>query len=458
VVRAAERSLVGELGRRGSGPARGGSVEDQVAVAPPKGARALDSAGRGASRFLVPDRRRREKEGMTNRTAFLLSILSCIVGAAHATAQAGRYRDAVFGQITVQTNVPYGQAVSRSTQLPEALLLDLYEPAGDTVTDRPAIVLVHGGGFVAGTKSDPNYVQIAETFARRGYVAVSIDYRLARPPFAGTIGQAIAQAVIDASHDFKAAVRWLRAHASQLGIDADRIVCLGGSSGGITCLNAAYADGLGEGTSGNPGFSSEVQAVISLWGAIPNLADIEAGEAPMQIIHGTNDPIVPYQNALDLKAQADSVGVYAELLPIPAGGHAEYQAYLQTYQVDSFAFLYEQLRLGELAGLAVRPGFASPGTVTLDTFGSAGDLYAILLAPAPDTIVVPGLGTLCIGPAEFLFTVADGTLPTTPRLAAASWSMPVPAGLAGFSAFWQAVHLDPSAGRWVFANCVETPF
>lgn len=383
------------------------------------------------------------------KPTLFLAILSLF---SQAVAQQGRYRDEVFPQVSLQSDIAYGQAINFFTQRLETLLLDVYEPTGDSASARPAIVLVHGGGFIAGTKTDPNYVQIAHAFARRGYVVTSIDYRLARPPLRGQL----TQAVVDATHDMKAAVRWLRANATPLRIDTSRIACLGGSSGAMTCLQAAYADSLGEGTSGNPGFSSKVQALISLWGNMANLTELEAGEAPLQLIHGTKDPILPYQNALDLKARADAVGVYAELLTIQDGSHAEYQAYLQTYQVDSYAFLYQQLALGELAGLAARAGYASPGTLTLDTFGAAGNRYAIALAPKSVLTPVPGIGTLCIGPLQSVVVVAVGTLPPGSRVSEAMWTIRVPPGLVGTSLHWQALHFDASAG--LLTNCIETAF
>ena len=381
-------------------------------------------------------------------TLFLTLLTLC----SQAAAQQGRYRDEVFPQASLQSDIAYGQAINFFTQQQETLLLDVYQPTGDTAAARPAIILVHGGGFVAGSKADPNYVQIAQAFARRGYVVTSIDYRLARPPFRGQF----AQALIDATHDMKAAARWLRANATPLRIDTGRIACLGGSSGAMIGLQAAYTDSLGEGTSGNPGFSSEVHALISLWGNMPNPAELEAGETPLQLVHGTNDPILPYQNALDVKARADAVGVHAELITIQNGSHAEYPAYLQTYQVESQAFLYEQLALGELAGLAARAGYASPGTLTIDTFGTAGNHYAIACAPASVRTPVPGIGTLCIGPLQDVIVAASGTLPLGSRLAAATWTIAVPPGLGGTSLHWQALHVDGSAG--LLTNCFEVAF
>ena len=88
-----------------------------------------------------------------------------------------RYRDLVFSTVSTTTNVIYGSAMNNSGQT-VTLQLDIYEPTGDTVTERPAIVWVHGGSFCCGDKSSAEIVDEATTFARKGYFNVSINYRL----------------------------------------------------------------------------------------------------------------------------------------------------------------------------------------------------------------------------------------------------------------------------------------
>ncbi len=188
----------------------------------------------------------------------------------------------------------------------ENLKLDLYQPVGDTHPSRPAMVIVHGGGFRSGDKGTRQFRQLGTEFAKRGWVAISINYRLTRKT-----GNVTHQQIIDAKDDFKAAVRWLRRYQKTYKIDSSRIACCGGSAGAITCLEGAYAKG--EGKSGNPGYSSKVHAACDFWGFLFNLADMEKGEAPFFIVHGTKDPVVPYTHALDLVKQAKKVGVPYEL-------------------------------------------------------------------------------------------------------------------------------------------------
>ena len=132
-----------------------------------------------------------------------------------------RYRDDIFTNVTTTTNITYGSATNQLGQV-QSLELDLYRPAGDAVTSRPAIVWIHGGGFSGGTKTSPDIVTQAQAFARKGYVNVSIEYRLvAGGCSAGGVSQACLQAIVDAQHDAQAAVRFLRANASTYGIDTD---------------------------------------------------------------------------------------------------------------------------------------------------------------------------------------------------------------------------------------------
>ena len=88
-----------------------------------------------------------------------------------------RYRDPVFASVSKTSDVVYGSAINAENQT-VTLTLDIYEPTGDTVTARPAIVWVHGGSFTSGDKTSPELVDEANTFASKGYFNVSINYRL----------------------------------------------------------------------------------------------------------------------------------------------------------------------------------------------------------------------------------------------------------------------------------------
>ena len=119
-----------------------------------------------------------------------------------------RYRDEIFTAVTTTTNVTYGSAVNEAGAT-QTLALDVYRPTGDTVTSRPAIVWVHGGGFRGGSRTSGEIVDQANVFAKKGYVNVSISYRLSATgcvPF----GPQCLDAIANAREDAQAAVRFLR--------------------------------------------------------------------------------------------------------------------------------------------------------------------------------------------------------------------------------------------------------
>ena len=206
-----------------------------------------------------------------------------------------RYRDAIFSTVTITRDLQYGSAPDGNGN-PVALKLDLYQPpATDTVNKRPAIVWVHGGGFTAATRRSGPSPDLANKFAKLGYVTVSINYRLSGPA-SGCVGTGFPPqcitATFDAQHDAQAAIRWLRAHAATYGIDSGRIAIGGESAGGITATLAGLrADDPG--TSGNPGFSSSVRAFSSISGGILNGVFVDAGDTAGIFFHGTADNIVP---------------------------------------------------------------------------------------------------------------------------------------------------------------------
>jgi len=243
-----------------------------------------------------------------------------------------RYREEIFSAVTITRDIPYGQAVNVVTGENEILLLDLYEPEGDVALQRPAIVWMHGGAFVGGDKSSPHITDLCKPFAKRGYINVSINYRL----HVSQVPEAITQTYEDA----KAAIRWLRANASTYRVDIKRIAVGGSSAGAFGALHATYEEN--EGISGNAGFSSEVGACIDFWGALLDDSVMESGEAPLLIIHGTEDDTVPYEQALELQSRAQTVGIPYELRTLEGKGHAAWEL-IDDYIKWISDFLYQYI-------------------------------------------------------------------------------------------------------------------
>src|SRR5215471_14716030 len=204
---------------------------------------------------------------MKRRVLVVLTVLALTVAAAGCDwrtidppgAVPLRYRDKIFGTVVKTSDIEYGTATNLSHQS-ITLTLDMYEPKNDTVTKRPVIVWVHGGSFSSGDKTSPELVDEANTFSKKGYVNVSINYRLsATGCSAAAPTSSCILAIQNSMHDAQAAVRFLRANASTYGVDPDRIAIGGTSAGAITALDVGYNPD-DPGTSGNPGFSSAVGA------------------------------------------------------------------------------------------------------------------------------------------------------------------------------------------------------
>lgn len=291
------------------------------------------------------------------KTLFAVIAALCWSFAANSSHADERYRDEVFSAVKVSRDLQYGQARNAEGKN-EILRLDLYQPEGDTALQRPAIVWIHGGGFVNGSKTIPPMVVFCERFAKRGYIAVSIDYRL-RDKLA-TAEDSLG-AIIDAMHDAKAAVRWLRSQAAAYRLDTARVAIAGSSAGAGAALHAAYEED--EGSSGNAGYSSRVSACLELWGGMLDYNAIETGEPPVLIIHGRRDPVVPFAEALKLSARAEAVGVPFELHALEAAGHTHWE-HIEDFIVWGGEFLYQHVIAGKPTVVA-GPRLPAPASMRL---------------------------------------------------------------------------------------------
>jgi len=130
------------------------------------------------------------------------------------------------GTVDVRTDVQYGVADGKP------LLLDAYVPHAAGGERRPAVLLIHGGGFRVGDKR--SFEPEARKLAAKGWVAFSVNYRLDEP--------VVFPAEVD---DVQTAARWVRAHAGEYQVDPKRIGALGESAGGYL---AAMLATLGEGS------------------------------------------------------------------------------------------------------------------------------------------------------------------------------------------------------------------
>jgi acetyl esterase/lipase len=157
-----------------------------------------------------------------------------------------RYLDEIFEDVVKTENVIYGNA----PDLPFIFLfewntvnidldMDVYEPAGDTLSNRPVIIFVHTGSFFSGNNELDDVTKLAISAAKRGYVAITINYRLGLNIISTYSAE---RAVYRAVQDGGAAIRYLREFPEEFRINPDQIFMWGTSAGALTALHLSYLD------------------------------------------------------------------------------------------------------------------------------------------------------------------------------------------------------------------------
>jgi len=262
-------------------------------------------------------------------------------------------------EIRMVEAIPYGTGGGRP------LLLDLAAPVAPSSKSRPAVVFIHGGGWANSDRKNGH--PLIKLLAQNGFVAVSIDYRLS--------GEAEFPAQLE---DSKCAVRFMRAHAADYGIDRDRIGVAGGSAGGhLAALVGLVPDDAGlEGKGGWEGVSSRVSAVADLYGVSDltslitahKLSDavgklmrgtpesrpdlylqasplswVKHGAPPFYLAHGDKDDTVPFDQSEKLAAALRAVGTEATLRPMTGMGHGSIGTLPDYVRTDVVAFVKAKL-------------------------------------------------------------------------------------------------------------------
>lgn len=212
-------------------------------------------------------------------------------------------------------------------------VLDLYQPANRTDAKRPLMVWIHGGAFAYGTRRDPHLVRLAQHTASLGYVSVSIDYTLTNAGFDEEKPFPYpARSIRAANNDARAAILYLRTHADDLGIDANRIAIGGASAGAITAIAVAYGER-----------DASIRAVVDLWGAMESPTKIAPGDPPLLILHGTADQHwMPFAQAEHLRDRARAAGVPCTFVPLPGKNHGPWDE-LEDYLKQITPFLRRNL-------------------------------------------------------------------------------------------------------------------
>ncbi len=256
-------------------------------------------------------------------------------------AEDERYVDPVFEDVTVTKDLVFGSGRDFGGKGTQQLDLDIYEPAGDTLAKRPLVVLAFGGGFYFGDKEQ--LAPLAEEYARRGFVAASITYRIDEqggliqyPPDPYDVTRVLA-----AKDDLLAAVRWLRSEAVTYRIDPGKVAVGGVSAGAVTALIAGLMPEA-PGSSGTPGLSSRVCTTVSIAGT-SGLDLSEPGDAGAIFFHGTDDGIIPYSLAQKTEAEMRDAGLPTRLVPYAGAGHDIFETQFVDYMQRSSEWLVEQV-------------------------------------------------------------------------------------------------------------------
>jgi acetyl esterase/lipase len=278
----------------------------------------------------------------------LLGVLAAAGSAGVGVADPAAGSPGVGAKVRVERDITYRRVGGKG------LKLDAYVPPGGG--RRPAVIALYGGGWVLGNKSMS--APLASTIADQGFVTYAIDYRLApKHPF---------PAAID---DVRASVEWVRSHASDFGVDPDRIGAIGGSAGGhLAVLAATMGDGphdrgarLATAVSWagpmdlhlvryGPESHPYIEAFLDCVGrpcveakivAASPISHVDASDPPVLLAQGEEDVLVPPDQGIRMAAALEQAGVPRELLLVPNAGHDE--RVIPPVEQPSFDFLRREL-------------------------------------------------------------------------------------------------------------------
>lgn len=243
-------------------------------------------------------------------------------------------------------------------------------PVDNTSNNRPAIIWVHGGGFVGGIGSEYGLASgTGAEYAKRGYVGYSIEYRIDTtsqcqyvqdhqhdvplPPNFDALRDQCARGITAAINDAQAAVRWVRRNAASEHINPNKVAIGGFSAGAVTASMVAFGSDHPGTWSYSPGddltASSRVQAAFGASGCNYDPSTIDAGDSPTSFIHSQYDLAVDYPDCVvPTVTAARAAGLVAELTSYCGqNGHAQklYSQHLAATDAQWTTFLARELRI-----------------------------------------------------------------------------------------------------------------
>ena len=296
---------------------------------------------------------------------------------------AAAYNVIMEGGLTYAQGLCYAGGDNSEQSAPTDLIVDAFVPDNNEES-RPAVVLIHGGGFNGGDRFHEHIVDMAHHFTERGFVAFSIDYRK-KDDFGSVPDEWVDKAeemaaagelaskndllkIYPAIRDAKAALRWVAANAGYFKINPDYISVGGGSAGATSAIGVAitaaedYRDEIdleNDSTLATTNLEQAfaIQSVLDFWGGLAALNLIEgmyghqrfdSNAPPILIVHGTEDPTVPFSEAEELKANYDELSIPYAYHPLEGKGHGPWQETVngQSLSALAFDFMVAQQGLG----------------------------------------------------------------------------------------------------------------
>jgi len=290
-----------------------------------------------------------------------LALLVLSIGISSVAQE--RYLDIIFDEVGLTKDIKYGENITIMT-VPvtgeptlQELLLDFYEPEGDTAGLRPLVLVCHSGNFlpfpineaVEGSKDDDNTtMEISRRLAKMGYVAANMDYRLGWNPQADSQEErtnTLINAAYRGIQDLRTAIRFFRKSVEEEGnpyrVDTSRIVAWGVGTGGYISLTAAVFDDYNKimntpkffqtGEDGSPipmvhpsvngdiwgtsagfipdtetplsipnhvGYSSDFHLTVNVGGAMGDTSWMDENSGPFISFHVPSDPNAPYEEGV----------------------------------------------------------------------------------------------------------------------------------------------------------------
>lgn len=226
-------------------------------------------------------------------------LASTVVMAQTPNICSPRYESDIFSTFST-TTVAFGSGLNY-LGAPTTLNATVYQPTGDTMSERPLAIVLFAGSFTSGSRNDAYVVQTCTTLVKKGFVAAAIDYRIGM-----SSSSEIAVAIYRAVQDCNQSIRFFRANKNTYKIDTANIELIGFSAGAVTAMHSVFWDqsevpsaiptaflgNLNAGTSQSE--SHKVRAIYSAAGGIGDLTWLSPKQTDVYLFHNNTDPVVPY--------------------------------------------------------------------------------------------------------------------------------------------------------------------